>query len=145
MNLNRALSATVVAACLAVVPSAALAAPAGDAPGDRKHHGPTRIQICKFGLDTFDVYAAGTDVRHASLGYGKKVCTTWGTVEPGMYDLAFAQRIASKAKVKVLARMKVGDRKPVQKVFNGEGVINALVKKGDTLKLYLYEKRQSGH
>lgn len=144
MNLSRALPTTVAAVCLAVLPAAAHAAPQGDAPG---HHrsGPARIVICKYGLDTFDVYAAGEDIRHDSLGYGKKVCTSWRPVDPGVYDLSFAQRIASQAKVKVLVRMKVGERKPVKKVFYGEGVINALVRHGETLHLNLYEKRHSGH
>ncbi len=149
MYLSRALSVTLAATCLAALPSAAGAVTAGDAPGHQKD-GPTRIVICKFGLDTFDVYADGGlysdggSIRHASLSQGKRKCTDWGTVQPGIYDLGFAQRIASEAKVVVRAKLMVRG-KIVKKTFDGEGVINALVRKGDTVRLNLYTERHSGH
>lgn len=143
MSIYRTLSATVAAGCLAALPTAAVAAPQGDDGHERG--GPALIEICKYGLDTFDVYAAGESIRQDSLGYGKKVCTDWSPVSPGVYDISFAQAVASQSKVRVLARLYVGEKRPRSKVYEGEAVLNALVREGETVRLELFAKRSCCH
>lgn len=139
MSLYRVLSATLAAGCLAALPSAAVAAPRGD---DPMRTGPARIEICKYGPDTFDVYAAGASIRQDSLDFGREVCTDWRPVEPGVYDLTFAQSVASQTKVRVLAQLYVGERRPRTKVYDGgSGVVNAVARRGETVRLDLFAKR----
>lgn len=140
MYLSRACSVTVAAACLLAISSAANAAAPGAGPAHRHHDGPTRIVICKHGLDTFDVYADGQSIRQASLSQGKKSCTDWDPVEPGVYDIAFAQRVASQPQTQILAILKV-DGKEFRKLYRGQGVLDVLARKGQIVRLDLETHR----
>lgn len=149
MDLSRSLAVAVAAACLVSIPAAAGAAPLGDAPAHSKK-GPGRIEICKSGMDIFDVYADGGvhkdggALRNASLSHGKNRCTDWGHIPAGIYDIGFTQRIASQKETVILAKLKFGKKKIYKKFFDGQGVMTVPVRPGQTVKLHL-ESRRTGH
>jgi hypothetical protein len=148
MGKSRRTAVLAIAAVGALVPvGAANAVSTGDAPARHhvRHSGPSvgHIKICKRGLDTIDVYADGQGrTWQDTLDTGPVSCTTWGTMRAGMYDIGFAQNVASQEHTVILATYKDNRGRVAHKVFDGgQGVFNLLLLPGKDVKIKLHSRR----
>jgi len=76
------------------------------------------------------------------LDSGPISCTTWGAMHPGMYDIGFAQNVASQEYTVLLVTYKDNRGRVAHKVFDGgQGVFNLLLLPGKDVKIKLHSKR----
>jgi hypothetical protein len=147
MGKSRRTAVVAAAAVAALLPTGiASAANTGDAPARKAHHNnnaPGHIKICKRGLDTIDVYADGQGKTwQDTLDTGPISCTTWGAMHAGMYDIGFAQNVASQEHTVILATYHDDKGRVAHKVFDGgQGVFNLLLLPGKDVKIKLHAKR----
>jgi hypothetical protein len=147
MRKSRRSAVLAIAAVGALLPAGtASAVSTGDwpAPHHVRHAAPAwgHIKICKHGLETFDVYADGQGrTWQDTLDTGPTSCTVWGAMRPGMYDIAFTQRVASQQHVVFLATYVDNRGRHCRKAFTGEGVMNSLLLPGKLIRIDLHIKR----
>ena len=151
MGKSRRSAVVAAAAVAALLPTGmASAVSTGDAPAHHaRHHSAPQwghIKICKRGLDTVDVYADGQGrTWQDTLDTGPVSCTTWGAMHAGMYDIGFAQNVASQEHTVILATYCDDKGRTAHKVFDGgQGVINLLLLPGKDVKIKLHSKRVGG-
>jgi hypothetical protein len=143
---RRRTAACAVVAVAALLPAGiASAASTGDAPkkASNPNAKPGHIKMCKRGLDTIDVYADGQGKTwQDTLDTGPISCTTWGAMHPGMYDIGFAQNVASQEHTVILVTYTDNRGRVAHKVFDGgQGVFNLLLLPGKDVKIKLHSKR----
>jgi hypothetical protein len=148
MGTSRRSAVLAIAAAAALLPAgAAGAVSTGDWPAPHHHRAAApswgHIKICKHGFDTFDVYADGQGKTwQDTLDSGPTSCTTWGAMRPGMYDIAFAQNVASQEHVVIRAVWKDNRGRVCRKDFEGQGVLNSLLLPGKAIKIDLHLRRE---
>jgi hypothetical protein len=143
---RRTVALAVVAVAALLPAGSASAVSNGDAPAKKSAHRPTstvgHVKICKRGLDTVDVYADGMGKTwQDTLDSGPISCTTWGAMRAGMYDIGFAQNVASQENVVMLVTYKDNKGRVAHKVFHGQGVFNLLLLPGKDVSIKVHSKR----
>ena len=147
MRKSRRSAVLAIAAVGALLPAGtANAVSTGDAPPQHARHAAPQwghIKICKHGLETFDVYADGQGKTwQDTLDTGPTSCTVWGAMRPGMYDIAFTQRVASQQHVVFLATYQDNKGRHCRKVFDGQGVMSSLLLPGKLIRIDLRLQRE---
>jgi hypothetical protein len=145
---RRTVALAVVAVAALLPAGTASAVSTGDAPAKKAHRTTSsvgHIKICKRGLDTIDVYADGQGKTwQDTLDSGPISCTTWGAMHAGMYDIGFAQNVASQEDVEMLVTYKDNRGRVAHKVFEGQGVFNLLLLPGKDVSIKVHGKRVGG-